>query len=81
MNQKFLKKQSLKQLHELLDDYQDTRASQHTALLQFKTGDWYEPDPEDLAEAMRYTRQHIGQTIDDLMCEIERRDPGTFITY
>ncbi|QNJ31514.1 hypothetical protein SynPROS91_01136 [Synechococcus sp. PROS-9-1] len=75
------KKWKLQHLLEYLQDLQDTRASQHTALLEFRYGDYYNPEPEHLKWAMSYTRQHIGQDINDLMCEIERREPGTFTTY
>ena len=62
-------------------ELQDERAMQHTALLEFKTGDWYGPTKEQLDTANRITRDGIGHMINDVMCEIEKREPGTFTTY
>lgn len=75
-----LKKLKLQHLWDYLDDLQDTRAGQHTALLEFKHGDYYGPTAEQLRWAKKNTKQ-ILYDIDDVMCEIERREPGTFTTY
>ncbi len=76
-----LKKWKLQHLYEYLDELQDTRASQHTALLEFRYGDYFSPTRDQLAWAKKHTRQNILHDIDDVMCEIERREPGTFNTF
>ena len=76
-----LKKWKLDHLFEYLDELQDTRASQHTALLEFRFGDYFNPTREKLNWAKQHTRQNIVHDIEDVMCEIERREPGTFITF
>ncbi len=76
-----IKRWSIKQLHEALEELQDARASQHTALLEFRYGDYFSPTRDQLAWAKKHTRQNILHDIDDVMCEIERREPGTFNTF
>ena len=81
MNHMNLKKTKLDHLYLMLEDLEDAKALQETALLEFKYGDWYAPTADQLAGVRTYTREHIGQDIGDIRCEIERRNPGTFIRY
>ena len=76
-----LKRTKLDNLYLMLEEYEDYKAAQESALLEFKYGDWYGISAEQLAGAREYTREHIGQDIGDIRCEIERRKPGTFIRY
>ena len=81
MISKPLKRWKIEDLWDYLQDLQDTRASQHTALIEFKYGDYFNPTEDQIIEAMHVTRKGIGSAINDVMSEIERREPGTFITW
>ena len=76
-----LKRTKLDNLWLLLEELQDFKASQESALLEFKYGDWYGPTAEQLKWARSQTQPDISHQISSVMCEIERREPGTFITY
>ena len=68
-------------LWHMLEDLEDTKASQTSALLEFKNGDWYGPDPKELAWAKAISSKNCDHLISAVKCEIERREPGTFITH
>lgn len=74
-----LRRASIATLHEDLMELQQFRADQHTALVEFSTGSMWAPTREELAEARTYESEELHYQIDAIMCELERRNPGTFI--
>lgn len=74
-----LKRTKLDKLWLMLDDLQDYKAAQESALLEFKHGDWYAPTADQLRDARLNTSRSIAEEISSIMCEIERREPGTFL--
>lgn len=74
-----LKRIKTSDLEQELMELQLFRAGQHTALVEFKEGDYYMPTPETLKWARVNEGQDVHFFIDAIMCELERRNPGTFI--
>ena len=74
-----LKRKSAQFLWSLLEDLRDMESGVPSAFLELKYGDWYSPTPDQLREA-RAISPDVATEISAVMCEIERREPGTFIT-